>query len=121
MFGPAARWKCALAFPPAVASIAHLPARPLMTLSPLDSARRKAFIRLMPVLFVSYMIAYVDRQNVAVAQLTMGKDLPEFSDAAIGLGAGIFFLGYFLLEIPGSLMVEKWSARKWICRIMVTW
>ncbi len=92
-----------------------------MTPSPLERARRKAFMRLLPVLFISYMIAYVDRQNVAVAKLTMVKDLPAFTDAVIGFGAGIFFLGYFLLEIPGTLMVEKWSARKWICRIMVSW
>ncbi len=90
-------------------------------LSSLDSARRKAFRRLLPVLFLSYVIAYVDRQNVAVAKLTMIKDLPGFDNAVIGLGAGVFFLGYFLLEIPGSLMVERWSARKWICRIMVSW
>lgn len=89
--------------------------------TPLDRARRKAFLRLLPVLFVSYMIAYVDRQNVAVAKLTMVKDMPAFTDAVIGFGAGIFFLGYFLLEIPGTLMVERWSARKWICRIMVSW
>ena len=51
----------------------------------------------------------------------MSKDLPLFDSAVFGFGAGIFFLGYFLLEIPGSLIVERWSARKWICRIMVTW
>lgn len=87
----------------------------------LDSARRKAYRRLIPVLFLSYVIAYVDRQNVAVAKLTMVKDLPGFDNAVIGFGAGIFFLGYFLLEIPGTLMVERWSARKWISRIMITW
>jgi ACS family tartrate transporter-like MFS transporter len=87
----------------------------------LDRARRKAYWHLMPLLFVSYMIAYVDRQNVAVAKLTMTRDLPGFDNAVIGFGAGIFFLGYFLLEIPGTLLVERWSARKWICRIMLTW
>jgi MFS transporter, ACS family, tartrate transporter len=92
-----------------------------VSLSPLDSARRKAFRRLLPLLFLSYVIAYVDRQNVAVAKLTMVRDLPGFDNAVIGFGAGIFFLGYFLLEIPGTLMVERWSARKWICRIMITW
>ena len=91
------------------------------SISPLDSARRKAFRRLLPLLFLSYVIAYVDRQNVAVAKLTMVRDLPGFDNAVIGFGAGIFFLGYFLLEIPGTLMVERWSARKWICRIMITW
>ncbi len=89
--------------------------------SALNRARSKAFWRLLPILFVSYMIAYVDRQNVAVAKLTMAKDLPAFDNAVIGFGAGIFFFGYFLLEIPGSLIVERWSARKWICRIMITW
>ena len=87
----------------------------------LDRARSKAYWRLLPLLFVSYMIAYVDRQNIAVAKLTMTKDLPGFDNAVIGFGAGIFFLGYFLLEIPGSIIVERWSARKWLCRIMLTW
>src|SRR5262245_33599589 len=87
----------------------------------LDRARRKAYGRLLPLLFVCYVIAYVDRANVAIAKLTMTRDLPNFDNAVIGLGAGLFFIGYFLLEIPGTLLVEKWSARKWICRIMVTW
>jgi len=89
--------------------------------SPLDRARIKAYWRLIPLLFFSYMIAYVDRTNVAIASLTMTKDLPGFNDAVDGIGKGIFFLGYFLLEIPGTLIVERWSARKWISRIMVTW
>jgi ACS family tartrate transporter-like MFS transporter len=87
----------------------------------LDRARRKAYWRLMPLLFVCYVIAYVDRTNVSIAALTMTKELPGFDNAVFGFASGIFFLGYFLLEIPGSLLVEKWSARKWICRIMVTW
>jgi ACS family tartrate transporter-like MFS transporter len=91
------------------------------TLSPLDRARRKAYWRIIPLLFVCYIIAYVDRSNVGIAKLTMMKDLPAFTDAVIGFGAGVFFFGYFLLEIPGTLIVERWSARKWICRIMVTW
>ncbi|HSI64034.1 MAG TPA: MFS transporter, partial [Candidatus Saccharimonadia bacterium] len=90
-------------------------------LSPLDSARKKAFWRLLPILFVSYLIAYIDRNNVAVAKLNMRDDLPWFDEAVFGLGTGLFFWGYFVLEIPGSLMVERWSARKWICRIMITW
>ena len=89
--------------------------------SALDRARRKAYWRLLPLLFICYVIAFVDRANVSIAKLTMTKDLPGFDNAVIGLGAGMFFLGYFLLEIPGSLIVERWSARKWICRIMVTW
>jgi ACS family tartrate transporter-like MFS transporter len=89
--------------------------------TPLDRARGKAYRRLLPLCFLCYVIAYVDRANVAIAKLTMTRDLPGFDNAVIGYGAGIFFLGYFLLEIPGTLIVEAWSARKWICRIMVTW
>ena len=87
----------------------------------IDRARRKAYRRLLPLLFTCYVIAYVDRANVAIAKLTMTRDLPGFDNAVIGHGAGLFFIGYFLLEIPGTLLVEKWSARKWICRIMITW
>ncbi len=87
----------------------------------IDRARQKAYWRLLPLLFICYVIAYVDRANVAIAKLTMTRDLPGFDNAVIGHGAGLFFIGYFLLEIPGTLLVEKWSARKWICRIMITW
>jgi MFS transporter, ACS family, tartrate transporter len=89
--------------------------------SALDRARRKAYWRLLPLLFLCYVIAYVDRANVALAKLTMTRDLPGFDSAIFGFGAGLFFWGYFLLEIPGSLMVEKRSARKIICWIMVAW
>jgi MFS transporter, ACS family, tartrate transporter len=67
------------------------------------------------------VVAYIDRANVAIAKLQMTRDLPGFDNAVIGFGAGVFFWGYFLLEVPGSLMVEKWSARKTLSRIMVTW
>ncbi|MBI3853246.1 MAG: MFS transporter [Verrucomicrobia bacterium] len=87
----------------------------------LDRARQKAYWRLLPLLFICYVVAYVDRSNVAIAKLTMTRDLPGFDNAVIGFGAGVFFAGYFLLEIPGTLIVENWSARKWICRIMITW
>jgi MFS transporter, ACS family, tartrate transporter len=87
----------------------------------LRSACRKAYWRLLPLIFVCYIVAYVDRTNVAIAKLTMSRDLPAFDNAVFGFGAGVFFWGYFLLEVPGSLIVERWSARKWICRIMVTW
>ena len=87
----------------------------------LDRARRKAYLRLMPLLFLSYMIAYVDRTNVAIAGLTMSRDLPGFDSEVFGFGAGVFFVGYFLLEIPGTLMIELWSARKWLSRIMISW
>lgn len=94
---------------------------PAATLSPLDRARHKAYWRIIPLLFVCYIIAYVDRSNVGIAKLTMMKDISGFTDAVIGFAAGVFFIGYFLLEIPGTLIVERWSARKWICRIMVSW
>jgi ACS family tartrate transporter-like MFS transporter len=89
--------------------------------SALDRARVKAYRRLLPLLFLCYVIAYVDRANVAIAKLTMTNELPAFDNAVIGFGAGVFFVGYFLLEIPGTLLVEKWSARKWISRIMISW
>jgi ACS family tartrate transporter-like MFS transporter len=76
--------------------------------------------RLMPFLILVYLLAYIDRSNLGVAKLQMQTDL-QFSDATIGLGAGIFFIGYFLLEIPGSLIVERYSARKWFARIMISW
>src|SRR6185436_598566 len=88
--------------------------------SPIDRARRKAYLRLLPLLFACYVIAYVDRANVSIAKLTMTKDL-GFDNAVIGFAAGVFFIGYFLLEIPGSILCERWSARKWISRIMITW
>ncbi|HZR31402.1 MAG TPA: MFS transporter [Terriglobales bacterium] len=83
-------------------------------------ARRRIAWRILPFLFVLYIIAFIDRMNVGAAALQMPHDL-GFSDGVLGFGAGIFFLGYFLLEIPGALIVERWSARRWICRIMVSW
>ena len=82
--------------------------------------RKRVTGRLMPFLVFIYFLAYLDRANLGVAKLQMQRDL-NFDDAAIGFGAGVFFLGYLLLDIPGSLIVERWSARKWIARIMVSW
>ena len=82
--------------------------------------RRKIAWRILPFVFLLYIIAYLDRANVAFAKLSMSADL-GFSEAVFGFGAGIFFLGYFLLEIPGALIVERWSARRWIARILVSW
>ena len=83
-------------------------------------ARRRIARRLLPFLFLLYVIAFVDRMNVGAAALQMPHDL-GFSEGVIGMGAGVFFLGYFLLEIPGALIVERWSARRWIARIMISW
>ena len=85
-----------------------------------DRTRRKIFRRLIPFLFILYIIAYLDRANVAFAKIPMSADL-GFSEAVFGLGAGIFYAGYVLLEIPGALIVERWSARIWMSRIMITW
>jgi MFS transporter, ACS family, tartrate transporter len=91
------------------------------TLQPVaERARRRIMVRLIPYLFVLYIIAFLDRVNVGYAKLEMAGDL-GFSESVYGFGAGIFFFGYFLLEVPGSLLVEKWSARLWISRIMITW
>jgi ACS family tartrate transporter-like MFS transporter len=87
----------------------------------LDRARRKAYRRLVPLIFVAYAIAYIDRTNVSFAKLTMSASL-GLNNAQYALASGFFFfLGYLLLEIPGSLIVERWSARKWIARIMISW
>jgi len=75
---------------------------------------------LLPFLFVLYIISYLDRVNLGYAALDMTREL-GFSNAVFGAGAGIFFIGYFLLEIPATILVEVWSARKWIARIMITW
>src|SRR5436309_11851653 len=83
-------------------------------------ARHRIARRLLPFLFLLYVIAFLDRMNVGAAALQMPHDL-GFSEGVIGFGAGIFFLGYFLLEIPGALIVERWGARRWIARIMITW
>jgi sugar phosphate permease len=84
------------------------------------SARHRIARRLLPFLFLLYVIAFLDRMNVGAAALQMPHDL-GFSESAVGFGAGIFFLGYFLLEIPGALIAECWSARRWIARIMISW
>lgn len=75
----------------------------------------------MPFLFLLYIVAYLDRVNVAFAAVGGMKVDLKFTDGVIGFGAGIFFIGYVVLEIPGTILVEKWSARGWIARIMISW
>ena len=82
--------------------------------------RRKVAWRVLPLVFVLYIVAYLDRANVGFAKLRMASDL-NFSEEVFGLGIGIFFIGYLLLEIPGALLVERWSARKWFARILISW
>jgi len=81
---------------------------------------RKVSRRLIPFLFLLYVAAYLDRINVGFAQLQM-KSALGFSDAVYGLGAGIFFVGYFLFEVPSNLILARVGARVWIARIMITW
>ncbi|MHC3122386.1 MFS transporter [Acinetobacter sp. GN11] len=84
------------------------------------SAYRKIAFRLMPFLMLCYFCAYLDRVNVGFAKLQMMNDL-QFSEAVYGLGAGIFFIGYFLCEVPSNIVLHKVGARRWIARIMITW
>mgnify|MGYP001346162123 CR=1 FL=1 len=81
---------------------------------------RKITLRILPLMFICYVAAYLDRINVGFAQLQMKSEL-GFSDAVYGFGAGIFFLGYFLFEVPSNLWLQKIGARKTITRIMVMW
>jgi ACS family tartrate transporter-like MFS transporter len=80
----------------------------------------KITLRLIPFMFVLYIVAFLDRVNVGFAALQMNEGL-GFSDTIYGIGAGIFFIGYFIFEIPSNLIMEKVGARIWIARIMLTW
>jgi ACS family tartrate transporter-like MFS transporter len=84
------------------------------------SAMRKIYLRLLPFLVFSYILAYIDRINVSFAGLTMRGDL-KMSAAAFGFAAGTFYWGYFLFEVPSNIIMEKVGARVWIARIMITW
>jgi MFS transporter, ACS family, tartrate transporter len=81
---------------------------------------RKVTLRLIPFMFVLYIVAWLDRVNVGFAALQMNSDL-GFSPAAFGLGSGMFFLGYCLCEVPSNLILHRVGARRWIARIMITW
>ncbi|WP_341958109.1 MFS transporter [Pseudomonas sp. RC10] len=85
-----------------------------------DAAYRKAAWRILPLLLLCYLVAYLDRVNVGFAKLQMSDDL-HFSEAVYGLGAGIFFIAYFLVEIPSNLILHRVGARLWIARIMISW
>jgi D-galactonate transporter len=83
-------------------------------------AYRKVTRRLIPFLFICYICAYLDRVNVGFAKLQMSTDL-GFSDTVYGVGAGIFFIGYFFFEVPSNLLLQKFGAKVWIARIMLMW
>ena len=80
----------------------------------------KVASRLIPFLFLCYIVAFLDRVNVGFAKLQMAGDL-HYSDAVYGFGAGIFFIGYFIFEVPSNVILERVGARIWIARIMITW
>ena len=85
-----------------------------------EHTRRKVGWRLLPFLFILYIVNYVDRTNLAYATLGMSREL-GFNDHVFGLGAGIFFISYLALQIPGALLVEQWSARRMISTTMIAW
>jgi MFS family permease len=98
-----------------------MPIPPVTTSISEDAVYSKVAWRIIPWLFICYIAAYLDRVNVSFAKLQMQADVPQISDTVFGLGAGIFFLGYFVFEVPSNLLMEKVGARFWIARIMVTW
>src|SRR5438132_12864772 len=75
--------------------------------------------RIMPLLMAGWLFAYIDRVNISFARIQMAEQL-GFSDAVFGLGAGLFFLGYFAFEVPSNLLLYKVGGRRWISRIMIT-
>src|SRR6266481_4330301 len=85
-----------------------------------EHARRRIALRLLPFLFVLYIANYLDRTSVAYAAIGMARDL-GFNDRVFGMGIGIFFLSYVALQIPGALLVERWSARGMISATMIVW
>lgn len=85
-----------------------------------ENLYKKIFWRFVPFIMLCYVVAYLDRVNVGFAKLQMSQDL-GFSETVFGLGAGIFFLGYFLFELPSNLLMNKVGAKLWIARIMITW
>jgi ACS family tartrate transporter-like MFS transporter len=85
-----------------------------------ESAQRKAALRLLPVIGVGYGLAYMDRVNISFASLEMNHDL-HFSASVYGFGAGLFFIGYALCEVPSNLLLLRFGAKRWLARIMLTW
>ena len=85
-----------------------------------NATYRKVTARLLPFCMICYIVAYLDRVNVGFAKLQMLGDL-HFSETVYGLGAGVFFIGYFIFEVPSNMIMHKIGARIWITRIMLTW
>ncbi|BFO09286.1 hypothetical protein GGER_17960 [Serratia rubidaea] len=85
-----------------------------------ETVARKAFWRILPFIFLCYVVSYLDRTNVSFAALGMNADLGITAEQ-FGFGAGMFFIGYFLFEVPSNLIMQKVGARIWIARIMISW
>ena len=85
-----------------------------------EALMRKVFRRIIPFIFVCYVVSYLDRINVGFAALQMNKDL-GLTPSVFGFGAGLFFIGYFVCEIPSNLALQRFGGRRWIARIMITW
>lgn len=85
-----------------------------------DATYKKVALRFIPFLMICYVVAYLDRINIGIAKLNMLSDL-QFSEEIYGLGAGLFFIGYFLFEVPSNIIMHKIGPKVWIARIMVTW
>src|ERR1700749_1803438 len=83
-------------------------------------AVRKIGWRILPFIILLYFVSFIDRVNIGFAALTMNKDV-GLSSSAFGLGAGIFFCGYFLFEVPSNLILHRVGARVWIARVMISW
>src|SRR5438045_103843 len=103
--------RVAVALPPVLAPVATQLA---------DRTRHHIALRMLPFLFALYIANYLDRTSVAYAAIGMAREL-GFSDKVFGLGAGVFFISYVALQIPGALLVERWSARRVICLTMIAW
>src|SRR6476620_7354628 len=85
-----------------------------------EATMKKVLRHIIPFVFICYVVSYLDRINVGFAALTMNRDL-GLTPSEFGLGAGLFFFGYFLFEIPSNLIMQRVGARRWIARIMITW
>ncbi len=113
-----------MAIPSAATTLSSVNISPSATVD-LDATYRKIAWRIMPFLMLCYVVAYLDRVNVGFAKLDMMRSFTDFNpgtaEAVYGLGAGLFFVGYFLFEIPSNLILHRVGAKLWIARIMITW
>src|SRR5215510_5402654 len=101
-------------------AVAPIPPIAPVAASSAEHTRRHIAVRLLPFVFLLYITNYLDRTSVAYAAIGMARDL-GFNDHVLGMGIGIFFVSYVALQIPGALMVERWSARGMISVTMIVW